>query len=131
MFYNGKATILGIKTEAQIERVCQYYCNLLECTGFDDPVIQTVTGCFRTSGRVDLVKLKREDRKNEVSYEPELINSAIVSRDGMKFSVWYTGVVICAGGKSERQVISSCAEFVKILEEQYLRTQTPQPCKHS
>ena len=115
LFHNGKATILGIQSEAQIRPACQYFCKLLNCETFSTPTLQTVTACFKTLHLLDLHKLKSVDCK--VGLEPELIACAHVRRDGVTFSVWRSGSVICAGAKSAIQASNACVSFVKELQK--------------
>ena len=115
LFHNGKATILGIQSEAQVLPACQYFCKLLNCEKFSTPTILTVTACFKTLHLLDLHKLNSVDCKAEL--EPELIACAHVRRDGVTFSVWRSGSVICAGAKSEIQARNACVSFVKELQK--------------
>lgn len=95
IFPNGKITHLGPPTGESPRVHVRRYARVLHKQGH--PVrlspIRTVSmsGVHQLAGPIDLYDIPGS------SYEPELINAAILKRDGVTLNIFYTGKVIITG----------------------------------
>lgn len=123
LFKNGKINCAGAQTEAEIPRGIINTCKLLKdiTPGLKIPTkpeykIVNLVANAQLNLKVDLFNLAT--KLENVEYEPEQFPGAIVRLYNPKMSLllFKNGKMICAGAKSEQEIVDSIKRITELLK---------------
>jgi len=102
LFSNGKLILHGAKSFEQGRKCARQYARLIQRQGYsvETPRLRVVTITMLADLGVKIALIKLVECFDNVSYEPELFNAAIVKKNGVTFSVFRSGRVVICGVKS-------------------------------